>query len=274
LLDKRKKYTVEMHFGLNRTQQFEGVSTMKTRLDYREDFLCIVSELEVPDGRHSRSLVREWYPVRLADYAEVRTLLGRPVTCVSQQDGTYADEDGNGYQLADKGETKPIAVEQLPRGEKSELEGLLEASLQERPNADSKRVHGKFRNNGRKPKHALQVVSPTLESPGIKKPDAEASSTATNVEISRAPLQLNLRQKLAEVRRRIGYVQKRGHNELCNYSYVTAADIAGSVGEPALRARRGGDPETREHHLRIGGEQGRYDAHSAGGNGLHLRRRG
>ena len=46
-----------------------------------------------------------------------------------------------------------------------------------------------------------------------------------------APVQLNLRQKLAEVRRRIGYVQKRGHNERFNYSYVTAADIAGSVGD-------------------------------------------
>jgi len=31
--------------------------------------------------------------------------------------------------------------------------------------------------------------------------------------------------------RRIGYVQKRGHNERFNYSYVTAADIAGSVGD-------------------------------------------
>ena len=44
-------------------------------------------------------------------------------------------------------------------------------------------------------------------------------------------MRLNLRQKLAEVRRRIGYIQKRGHNERCNYSYVTAADIAGSVGD-------------------------------------------
>ena len=42
---------------------------------------------------------------------------------------------------------------------------------------------------------------------------------------------LNLRQKLAVVRRRIAYVQKRGRNELFNYSYVTAADIAGAVGD-------------------------------------------
>src|SRR5208283_525075 len=50
-----------------------------------------------------------------------------------------------------------------------------------------------------------------------------------NAQSRHAPL--NLRQKLAEVRRRIGYVQKRGHNERFNYSYVTAADIAGSVGD-------------------------------------------
>jgi hypothetical protein len=43
--------------------------------------------------------------------------------------------------------------------------------------------------------------------------------------------QLNLRQKLAVVRRRIAYVQKRGHNPRFNYNYVTAADIAGAVGD-------------------------------------------
>jgi len=42
--------------------------------------------------------------------------------------------------------------------------------------------------------------------------------------------QLNLREKFAEVRRRLGYVQKRGHNERHNYSYVMAADLAGSLG--------------------------------------------
>jgi ERF superfamily len=45
------------------------------------------------------------------------------------------------------------------------------------------------------------------------------------------PQELNLREKFAEVRRRLGYVQKRGHNERHNYSYVTAADLAGSVGD-------------------------------------------
>ena len=42
---------------------------------------------------------------------------------------------------------------------------------------------------------------------------------------------LNLRRKLALVRRRLGYIQKRGHNEVHNYNYVTAADLAGAVGD-------------------------------------------
>ena len=48
---------------------------------------------------------------------------------------------------------------------------------------------------------------------------------------SRTGQELNLREKFAEVRRRLGYVQKRGHNERHNYNYVTAADLAGSVGD-------------------------------------------
>jgi ERF superfamily len=43
--------------------------------------------------------------------------------------------------------------------------------------------------------------------------------------------QMTLRQKLGEVRRRIGYIQKRGYNERHHYNYVAAADIAGTVGD-------------------------------------------
>jgi ERF superfamily len=43
--------------------------------------------------------------------------------------------------------------------------------------------------------------------------------------------QMTLRQKLGEVRRRIGYIQKRGYNERYNYNYVAAADIAGTIGD-------------------------------------------
>ncbi len=42
---------------------------------------------------------------------------------------------------------------------------------------------------------------------------------------------LNLRQKLAQVRREVGYIQKRGKNQFHNYTYAMAADIAGAIGD-------------------------------------------
>jgi len=96
----------------------------------------------------------KWFPVSRVDYAEVQTLLGRPVTSVNLQDGIYLDEDGNVFQLWDKGETKPIEVEHLTGTDETELEVLLEASLRGRKTHEqhggSKRVQRKNRTNGRK----------------------------------------------------------------------------------------------------------------------------
>jgi hypothetical protein len=208
---------------------------MQTRLDYKRDFLCVLSELEIPDGKNGRTLLKEWYPVHAAEAAEAQALVGRPITATDSEEGLYVDEEGNVYQLADKGETKPIAVEHLPGAEKTELEVLLEASLKggqaNGKNSRAKRLFKKNRSGGRK-QQALQMngaapQSTSSETTTTAQPGAEAANGAA----PRAPVQLNLRQKLAEVRRRIGYVQKRGHNERFNYSYVTAADIAGSVGD-------------------------------------------
>jgi len=167
----------------------------------------------------------EWYPVREAAEAEVATLVGRSVTRVESGEGLYVDEEGNVFQLADKGETKPIEVEHLPGTEKTELEALLEASLKggkgNGRNGGPKRLLKKNRGSGRK-QQALQMVT--------AKPKARPAEAPPVVALEDS-VRLNLRQKLAEVRRRIGYVQKRGHNERSNYSYVTAADIAGSVGD-------------------------------------------
>jgi hypothetical protein len=201
---------------------------MKTSLDYRNDFLCVLSESETPDGL----LVREWYPIRETGRAEVDILCGCPVTKISSSEGVYVDEEGNVFQLLDKGEAKPIEVERLPRVEKTELEALLEASLNRRKtpeqNGGSKKVQRKNRINGRK--HQMNGSAPQLLS-SEKTASAAPSANPANGAATEASVHLNLRQKLAEVRRRIGYVQKRGHNERFNYSYVTAADIAGSVGD-------------------------------------------
>ncbi len=203
---------------------------MKTTLEYKDDFLYIVEEKDGATGA-----ARKWFPLRSADHAEAQTLHGRPVTSVNHQEGIYVDEEGNVFQLMDKGRTKPIEVERLPGTGKTEVEALPKASLNgrktNRRNGESKRMHRKNRNNGRK-QQALQIDSSAPESLSPETTaNADASADSPNLAASDAPVQLNLRQKLAEVRRRIGYVQKRGHNERFNYSYVTAADIAGSVGD-------------------------------------------
>src|SRR5271168_688104 len=203
---------------------------MKATIESRHGFLYIVEEKDGATGA-----AKKWLPVRMADCAEAQTLHGRPVTSINLQEGIYVDEEGNVYQLADKGETKPIEVEHLPGTEKTELEGLLEASLKGEQangkNSGVKRLLKKSRSSSRN-KQALQVVAANPEARQTEAPTAvETSAPTFDVAAPGAPPQLNLRQKLAEVRRRIGYVQKRGHNERFNYSYVTAADIAGSVGD-------------------------------------------
>ena len=200
---------------------------MRASMDYRDRFLCVLIENGIEP--------KKWFPVRRADYAEAQTLLGRPVTSVNQQEGVYVDEEGNVYQLADNGETKPIEVEHLPGTEKTELEVVLEASLKGRKangqNGGAKQLLKRNRSSGRK-QQALQMETAKPEARLAETPPVvETSASTFNGAAAEAPVQLNLRQKLAEVRRRIGYIQKRGHNERFNYSYVTAADIAGSVGD-------------------------------------------
>ncbi|HVB82638.1 MAG TPA: ERF family protein [Candidatus Binataceae bacterium] len=199
---------------------------MSTFLDYRGGFLCVLVE--------HRSEPKKWFPVNEAGQAEVQTLLGRPLRSINFEEGIYVDEEGNVFQLADKGETKPIAVEPAG-GEKSELEELLEASLNggkerqpagDRDHAPRKRHRsdGGKRDKAAAAGHAgVQSVS-QVAAPVASAEEAQADDLPQ-------PVALNLRQKLVEVRRRLGYVQKRGHNERFNYSYVTAADIAGSIGD-------------------------------------------
>ena len=70
---------------------------------------------------------------------------------------------------------------------------------------------------------------PPAEAPQPSRPIAPEPRTGTGSRFDGTGL--TLKQKLVEVRRRIAYVQKRGHNERNNYSYVTAADLAGAVGD-------------------------------------------
>jgi len=208
---------------------------MKSSLDYKGDFLCVVSEFEISDGRYGRALSKEWYPVHPADEMEAHVLVGRSVTAIDSVEGIYLDEEGNVYQLKDKGQTQPIAVEHLPGTEKTELESLLEASLSgEKANGQTggpKRLFKRNRGGSRK-QPELELITPPPEPHRAEaRAPIEPNPPTPNSPATEDSGRLNLRQKLAEVRRRIGYIQKRGHNERFNYNYVTAADIAGSVGD-------------------------------------------
>ena len=202
---------------------------VKATLEYKDDSLYVVEETDGATGR-----AKTWLPVRKADYAEALTLRGRPVTSVNKLEGIYVDEEGNVYQLADKGETKPIAVEHLPEPDKTELEVLLAASLKGgQANGKSGGAKRPLKNNrsSTRRQQSSKAETPNCQSGPAETSSAVEGASTLNVAVLHDPVRLNLRQKLAEVRRRIGYIQKRGHNERSNYSYVTAADIAGSVGD-------------------------------------------
>src|ERR1700675_832284 len=101
-------------------------SKMRTAIGFTEGWLCVLQE---------RDGARTWLPVRQADDGEPPTLDGRPVRLIDAAEGIYVDEQGTVYQLMDKGETQPIKVEPPAGTQKSELEGLLEASLEGRAGA-------------------------------------------------------------------------------------------------------------------------------------------
>jgi ERF superfamily len=204
------------------------------RLAYREGFLCVLGERSSAQAPES-STAKLWYPIREAEEAEVQTLLGRPVTEVDPKDGIYIDEEGAVFQLAEKGATEPMAREEIP-GEAGELSELLTASLKNGNSSGGVQTHALQRPAGRRRKKGTPqtngITKPGAEQPGggvVSEPPALLINSP--VQSNHHLVQLNLRQKLAEVRRRIGYIQKRGFNERNNYSYVTAADLAGAVGD-------------------------------------------
>ena len=138
--------------------------------------------------------------------------------------------------------------------DKTDLEARLRSSLngsRQRPQPEAGKVSikcGKRRGRTEKAKgHATDPDPNESVHPG-ETPTPLPNGTSPELE-SRAD-QMTLRQKLGEVRRRIGYIQKRGYNERHNYNYVAAADIAGTVGDILARTRGGGNSPTGKHHVR------------------------
>ncbi len=122
--------------------------------------------------------------------------------------------------------------------QKSDLETQLRASLsgaRDRRLADAPKGPTTRRAPGRRRAGAAKErrceTDADLKEPVPNGAPAPIAKGITRVVESCAAERMTLRQKLGEVRRRIGYIQKRGYNERHNYNYVAAADIAGTVGD-------------------------------------------
>jgi hypothetical protein len=230
--------TIIVDFNRFETMELRVSVTMNPVLNYKKGFLCVLTESEVSDGPRGAVLVREWHPIHAAEEAEVRTLVGRPVTEANSDEGIYVNEEGNVFQLTEKGRSKPMEIEQSawrgePAGADAQESANGRAPKEGKPaGGAASDDHGVKVGQERTPKRKAKRRSARTESANGVGVHIENGATKEDSGFA-APMfaQLSLRQKLAVVRRRISYVQKRGHNERSNYNYVTAADIAGAVGD-------------------------------------------
>jgi hypothetical protein len=182
----------------------------QSRLEVRDGVLCIVMETPFSAGASESSSpgMRQWFRVD-EPQADLALVAGRPVRNIDPDEGLFVDEEGNSYRMAGGAQAEPDYVEVIPVEAGPRLE-------EDAAPITIKQRGGNRARTGRRRRKAADKQSVITNEP---------FSTLSNWQ------ELNLREKFAEVRRRLGYVQKRGHNERHNYSYVTAADLAGSVGD-------------------------------------------
>jgi ERF superfamily len=185
----------------------------QSRLEARDGILCVVLETAL-DGAASKAgspAMRQWFRVEEPG-ADPALVAGRPVRNIDPQEGLFIDEEGNSYRLVGGGQAKPDYAEVLPvkGGPRLEVGAAPPPTKQRGGNGNGLPATGRRRRKGEERPGAI-TNDPFSEQPNLQ--------------------ELNLREKFAEVRRRLGYVRKRGHNERHNYNYVTAADLAGSVGD-------------------------------------------
>ena len=121
---------------------------MKTTLGHR-DGLCVLYESQLGAGSSDRlCILSEWYPVREATEGEVAMLVGRPVNGIERDEGLYADEEGNPYQLSEQGRTQPPAVEMTPAANDPErAENKWESGTDGQALAE-KMAHGRSEHSG------------------------------------------------------------------------------------------------------------------------------
>jgi ERF superfamily protein len=186
----------------------------QSRLEARDGILCIVVETAFDDAasKAGSPVMRQWFRVEEPE-ADSAMVAGRSVRNIDPQKGLFVDEEGNSYRLAAGSQAKPDFAEVIPVNEGrqgTQLEAGAAPMPSKQRGGNGLPVTGRRRRKGGESHGAI------ADQPFSEQPNGQ---------------ELNLREKFAEVRRRLGYVQKRGHNERHNYNYVTAADLAGAVGD-------------------------------------------
>jgi hypothetical protein len=185
MLDSRTLCIIEVQNGpaeLRTSLSHKARRThVNTTLDYKKDFLCVLTESEISDGPRGALTVKEWHAVHAAEEAEARTLVGRPVIPVDSGEGIYVDEEGNVFQLAEKGRSKPMEVEQFereqePAGADAQTSANGRAPKEGKPleRAASDNHNGKVRKE-RQPNKKRSVSQPT---PNLPMDSARTSMTA------------------------------------------------------------------------------------------------
>jgi hypothetical protein len=207
---------------------------MDLRLDYHNGFLCVLVDKRANIVTAAGPVrIRKWFPVREAAREEAVGLVGRVLRQVDEGEGLYVDENGEAFSLLHGKEMEALEVEIVRSGDQSEVNGSGPA----RPAplvGENARLLLTYRSNGDSPDSTGdQSKAEQIDLEGGRATCADSDrATALLVDPKTgANRQLSLKEKLVEIRRRIGQIEKRGINQSGNYRYVRAADLAGPIGD-------------------------------------------
>jgi hypothetical protein len=202
---------------------------MDFSLEYYRGFLCVLVDKRARIVTAAGPVrIRKWFPIREAAEEEIVGLVGRRLMLGDECEGLYVDECGEAFSLIDGKDTEALEVEIVRSGNQNGWHG--NGAVQAASAAEG---HG----NGK----LLLSYGGDSETSAAKDSSVDAvESITTELGVDREPFmsgatppvgQLSLKEKLVEIRRRIGQVEKRGINEAGNYRYVRAADLAGPIGD-------------------------------------------
>ncbi len=205
---------------------------MDLRLEYHNGFLCVLVDRRANIVTAAGPVrIRKLFPIRKAAREEVAAMLGRPLKLVDPEEGLYVDEDGEAFSLERGGDTEALEVEIVRSNNLNGRNGngAVHTDLEASANG---RLLLTYR--GDDAASAIDHSAVEIQNHAHERAENDAAhETPVNTRTATAPVshQLSLKQKLAEVRRRIGQIEKRGINHEGNYNYVRAADLSGAVGD-------------------------------------------